>query len=101
MTSVYQPQMNSAVSKGSAIVPLTDHKGRGRFVSMIKPPQGMLMEACCPCSFIMCKDGKPNPDIGKIAKLERIAGDQNSLASATENGEIDLVRAIASATERQ
>jgi protein-L-isoaspartate O-methyltransferase len=100
-TTLSAALFESLVVDGRAIVPLTDHEGRGRFVSMTKSPQGMLAEAGSPCTFIKSKDYKPSPGFEEIKNLEKIMVDRNSLGSATENGEIDLVRAIILAMERQ
>ncbi len=91
----------SLVVDGRAIAPLTNQEGRGRFVSMTKTPQGMLVEAGCPCTFIKSKDYKPSPGFEEIENLEKMMVDRNSLASATENGQMDLVKAIILAMERQ
>jgi protein-L-isoaspartate O-methyltransferase len=99
-TTISARLLEGLAMEGRAILPLTDHEGRGRFVSMTKNPMGLLAEAGFHCSFIKSKDYKPNTEIGTISMLERVFVDRISLKRATEGGDIDLVRAIIAAMER-
>lgn len=100
-TSIAGLLLDRLVVNGRAIVPLTDEQGQGRFISITRTQHGALVEAGSACAFIKSKDYKPSRDIRRIASLESIVVSQDCLASATENGEVDLVRAIFSTAEHR